>query len=334
MTFRKLTVGVLAGASLLVTGALAQEMGDNPLELPRDIVEAAAAFQKYTASAAAIGQFSGADSVLKGVRAGVAYEPAQLEQGMIAYGAIAALQDGDFIQGVERAARDPATRQMLRDRLVDNPYDVVQFEGMTAAARRVEDALTAQATPLSAAGAEVKAAAYTVQHQSWSQAMVSDAQGRLAEVKRLSAVRARPGDDDVSSMVTALAAAAPKTGVDGAPTGLSAVQAKALALAAEAILDGAHASDRTRLAPLLSEPRSAMCIRMAKLNLYQCMAVAGPQYEDIFCLGQHALIDTGGCVAEAVRPPANATIAAASRPANPLYVPLAAHRSLRVDPDQ
>ena len=32
---------------------------------------------------------------------------------------------------------------------------------------------------------------------------------------------------------------------------------------------------------------------MSKLNLYQCLAVAKPHYEDVFCLGQHVLIDTG-----------------------------------------
>jgi len=51
---------------------------------------------------------------------------------------------------------------------------------------------------------------------------------------------------------------------------------------------------------------------MAKLNLYQCLAVSKPHYEDIFCLGQHILIDTGSCMVkwtgatmppEPVRPP-------------------------------
>ena len=55
----------------------------------------------------------------------------------------------------------------------------------------------------------------------------------------------------------------------------------------------------------MSDPRSGSCLRMAKLNLYQCLASAGPQYEDIFCLGQHAMYDPGQCVAEAARAPAS-----------------------------
>jgi hypothetical protein len=45
-----------------------------------------------------------------------------------------------------------------------------------------------------------------------------------------------------------------------------------------------------------------MCVRLAKLNLYQCLASAGPHYEDIYCLAQHAMLEPAGCASEAVRP--------------------------------
>jgi len=53
----------------------------------------------------------------------------------------------------------------------------------------------------------------------------------------------------------------------------------------------------------MTEPKAAMCLRLAKLNLYQCLASAGPHYEDIFCLGQHAMIETGQCVVDATKAP-------------------------------
>jgi hypothetical protein len=66
---------------------------------------------------------------------------------------------------------------------------------------------------------------------------------------------------------------------------------------------------------------------MAKLNLYQCLAVARPHYEDVFCLGQHVLEDTGHClmkgagVAEPIDPRvqalADAALTKASTPASP-----------------
>jgi hypothetical protein len=56
----------------------------------------------------------------------------------------------------------------------------------------------------------------------------------------------------------------------------------------------------------MSEPRAGSCLRIAKLNLYQCLASAGPQYEDIYCLGQHAMMDPGQCVVDASHAPARA----------------------------
>jgi hypothetical protein len=38
---------------------------------------------------------------------------------------------------------------------------------------------------------------------------------------------------------------------------------------------------------------------MARLSLYECLSVAGPQYENVFCLGQHAMMDTAQCVVTA-----------------------------------
>ena len=47
---------------------------------------------------------------------------------------------------------------------------------------------------------------------------------------------------------------------------------------------------------LLGENDGPQCLGMTKLNLYQCLSVAKPYYEDVFCLGQHVLMDTGQCI--------------------------------------
>jgi hypothetical protein len=54
---------------------------------------------------------------------------------------------------------------------------------------------------------------------------------------------------------------------------------------------------------MLGDAGSQKCLDMAKLNLYQCLAVAKPHYEDVFCLGQHALADTGECMLYAAGAP-------------------------------
>ena len=130
--------------------------------------------------------------------------------------------------------------------------------------------------------------------------MVANAAGRLATVKTPVGAadgaerRRQPGDDAVACRRRA----AGRDGGDSTAT-FTPVEARALALAAESMVGRAQGADRDRLTPLLTEHESAFCLKMAKLNLYQCMAVAGPQYEDIFCLGQHAMYDTASCVDQA-----------------------------------
>ena len=72
---------------------------------------------------------------------------------------------------------------------------------------------------------------------------------------------------------------------------------RGLAVAALTIL-----GEPARASGLMREPRTGMCVRLAKLNLYQCLASAGPHYEDIYCLAQHAMLEPAGCASEAVRP--------------------------------
>jgi hypothetical protein len=335
MTISKLAILALAGACVVVGGAIADDLDDNTFEMPKEVVAAATAFQSYMRDASTIGEFPDRDSVTQSVRKGVSYQPAQLEEGMIAYGAIAALQDEGFVDGVQRAAGRGEARDAFAEQLVEDPFAATRIDGAAGAARRVEAALSERAAPLASAGAAVKSAAYSVQHQAWSREMVEDAQGRLAEVKRLSAAVLEPSEDDNQAMVRAVAEMNPQAAANDAPAGITAIEAKALALAAEAVIGRAHGSDRARLSPLLTESESAQCLRMAKLNLYQCMAVAGPQYEDIFCLGQHAMTDTAQCVVDAAHGRGQTQVAYAGPPASRSgYIPLASHHSFRIDPGE
>jgi hypothetical protein len=76
--------------------------------------------------------------------------------------------------------------------------------------------------------------------------------------------------------------------------------ARSLALAALAVLGAAGDESADQLTPVLSEATNAQCLKMAKLNLDQCLAVAGPHYEGLYCMGRHGLMETGQCVVTAV----------------------------------
>jgi hypothetical protein len=71
---------------------------------------------------------------------------------------------------------------------------------------------------------------------------------------------------------------------------------RGLAVAALASMGVAGDPDDAAVETLLNEPEDGACLNMSKLNLYQCLAVAGPWYEDIFCLGEHALGETAQCI--------------------------------------
>lgn len=294
-------IGCLAASACAVVGAAyAEPLGGADFVLPRDVVSAGTAFEGYTHAAAAIdGRYSSDAAVARDIRAAASYEPVQLEEGMIAYGAIVAMQDEGFVDGVEDAAGRGAAREALAERLIEDPFEATRIAGAEGAARRIEAALSVRAAPLVAAGSQVKAASYTVQHQSWSRAMVANAQDRLAEIKSVSASRIETSEADDQAMMSRVVAFSSHPASDSSVRHVSGVEARALALAAEAVLGHAESRNRDRLAPLLTEADSAQCLRMAKLDLYQCMAVAGPSYEEMYCMGQHAMADTGRCIAAA-----------------------------------
>ncbi len=135
----------------------------------------------------------------------------------------------------------------------------------------------------------------------------------LASAKRLIGLHLPPGRAEELQHLQRAAAGFEPLAVNAPPATAPypPVVIRGLAVAALALLGEAGEENETLVAPLLTDPTSANCLNMAKLNLYQCLAVAKPYYEDIFCLGEHVLNDTGQCVmidAGAPVPPAPSTL--------------------------
>jgi hypothetical protein len=255
----------------------------------RDLVAEAGAFESFMRRARAIDAgFSNAGDVAQAVQTGASHTPAELESGMVAYAALAALQEPQFVAAV-RAQRD---RGQLAQRLTADPRVALGLPGAEAAAALASGALHAQGQALAAEGQKVKRASYSVQRQAWSQDKPADPAGQLARVKRLGFAGYQAERGDGSHLAEALAQGGRRGGA------ASPVVTRGVALAALSVI-----GEEGRGRSLMSEPRTAMCLRLAKLNYHQCLASAGPQYEDIYCLGQHAMIDPGQCVVEAAQPP-------------------------------
>ena len=266
---------------------------------PSNLTAEASVFEGYMRRARAIDtSFSGAGEVSQALQTGASHEPRQLEAGMIAYAAVAALQEPRFVEALKASPN----RGELARRLANDPAAALALPGGEAAAARASGALISQGEALHEQGMKIKRAAYSVQHQAWSKREVADPRGRLARVKQLSSEPYRASSQDSARLYAAMA----EGGRHGGPAGP--VVTRAVAVAALNVLGEAGEGHA-----LMSEPRTASCLRIAKLNLYQCLAAAGPQYEDIFCLGQHAMADTGQCVVEATHPVRVATRASYRR---------------------
>ena len=67
------------------------------------------------------GGFDSAESIQAALRKGSAYDADQLSRGLIAYGAIIALQSPEFVAGVRQFAVDPVQRQQVVAQIVADP---------------------------------------------------------------------------------------------------------------------------------------------------------------------------------------------------------------------
>jgi hypothetical protein len=191
----------------------------------------------------------------------------------------------------------------------------MQVPGARRAAARVALAVGRLGASLYASGAAVKQAAYDIQHQAWSRGAGGGVPGaELAHIKSISAARVALKSEDTTSLMSSLVAmrqSAQAGGEAGGEAGVEAAQAqiaqgppspittRALALAALAVLGEADEAHADQVSALLADAKSAECVKMARLNLYQCLSVAGTEYENVFCLGQHAMMDTAQCVVTA-----------------------------------
>lgn len=286
-----MSLAVLAGCASTGDKPSAPAKGAPLAQADRGLEAQASAFESFMRTARGIDAgFKGPAQVAEAVRLGAGYDPKQMEAGMIAYAALAAMQDPKFVAGVRKAAQGSAGKG-LAGRIAANPQLAAALPGADSGAARASAALYRQGEALAASGQRVKKASYDIQRQAWSQVFVPDARGRLTKVKQIGAAGYRPAGGDSALLHSSLS--------DGGRRGgaYSPAVSRGLAVAALSLL-GEGARART----LTSEPRTAMCVRVAKLNYHQCLASAGPYYEDIYCLAQHAMLEPAGCATNAVRP--------------------------------
>lgn len=297
------------------------------VSLPSRLIEAASVYEAYVNQAATITpDFADGTVVSAKLKQAAAYNAQQFQRGEVAYAAIIALQDPAFVAAVRGYTADPAVQAQVVADIIRDPAYVVAIKGSDSAAGLVIAALDAQGTKLRAAGEKVHQAAYDVQRQAWSKAAVPDRDGRLAAVKALSATPGLATMEATSRLQLASTGQQPLmlTGAPAPPPYTPAV-ARGLAVAALAVLGQGGEANADTMWAMLEEPNQMLCLNLAKMNLNQCLAVAKPHYEDVFCLGVHIMVDTGACVVKgAGAPKASPAVIAAAGPTGLAPAPMSA----------
>jgi len=294
-----------------------------PIELSAPALEAATAFRNYERKAAQISpKFTTGSGVEDSLAIGSAYEPQELSRGAIAYAALVALQDPSFVHAFRVYAPYPDQAKALAARIVADPRYASAFPGASSAAGLIVATMASEVGKLQTTGAAVKQSAYSVQHSAWSKSRVIDPLARLSKTKSLSSALMTPAPEDIQDLKLAEGGAADPRAAQAMPVHGQAVEGpyapvvqRGLAVAALASMGVAGDSDDASVETLLNEPEDGACLNMSKLNLYQCLAVAGPWYEDIFCLGEHALGETAQCIVKETGTPSQ--IQAAVTPVSP-----------------
>lgn len=308
-------VGLIGALSIALTTAACQTPEPEapppppPPPLPAvalngSVAEAAAIYLAYVQDASGLSAtFEDGSSVRGSLLRASAYEPAQLSRGMVAYAAVVALQSPEFVNGVRALAADPANRETLLRQLVADPAYAVQLPGASHAAGLIAAQIQSHGQGIYSAGSAIKQTAYDIQRQRWSAQHVADRDARLEQVRVLGVTPLNP---DYNASATLQQAALSGNGLalptaEATPPYTQAV-VRGLALAAIAALGQGGEENRNITDALLNEPVSADCLNFTRLMILQCLAASRPHYEEIFCLGQHLMMDTAQCVIDSAGP--------------------------------
>ena len=279
------------------------------LSLNSGVAEAASIYVAFIRDVSTIqAGFPDAASIQAALRRGASYQPDQLSRGMIAYGAVLALQSPDYVAGVRTFAVDPAQRAEVVARIIADPAYAATLPGADKAAGLIVETLSKDAAAFTAIGEAVEEDAYTIQGRTdprrrWSVVHITDRDQRLEAVKALSANQMLPSAEE-SARLFAAANAGSGLGLTGGQSGPPYTPAvvNSLAIAALAALGAGGDDARANTEALEIEQNSEFCLNMSKLMLFQCLAASRPSYEDMFCVGRHVLRDLGTCTAQNLAP--------------------------------
>lgn len=241
-----------------------------------------------------------------------AHAAKDISSGWVAYAALVAASTPEFAQALQKdmkkSERGLKGRDAFLARLSADPSYARKLKGADAAAARVLEMTAQDSLRLARLGEAFKSQAYAMQKTAWGKQRIAASSERLSEAEAYARTRApapapalpvsRNGAVTAPVLASASGAWAPDWGAAGAAgvnsePNAQVIMDRVLNLAARYSVG---AMNEKIVDVYAKNDRADQCLSMATLTLRQCIAATRTPYEEAFCLGEHALIDTASCV--------------------------------------
>ncbi|MGE3303464.1 MAG: hypothetical protein AB7M12_10155 [Hyphomonadaceae bacterium] len=305
---------------------------------PLPIEPLAAALQSYAAFQADIdlvngGSIQGPKDIERALDKAAALDRDSLTRGFIAYGALTAARNQQFVDEVRKVAAAYGKDRVL-NALIKNGNYAGTITGGSTATEYVIRAAAADAARVAEAGDRVKSRAREAQNLKWGKALSGAAAPRMTRLKQMAAASAGPGralppeqaerlkivpGDPSSDPASFGGAAFWRTFANNASTatltslptqtqnfawadnsGGASIRSSMLTLAAMYALDATQ--DRPAATDAALNDRATNgCLRGAQLQFYQCVATAHFNYENMACIGEAGFNTVAGCFSDAAK---------------------------------
>ncbi|MEE2527041.1 hypothetical protein V0U79_11740 [Hyphobacterium sp. HN65] len=240
----------------------------------------------------------------------------RLVRAWLAYSSLIAEQHPQFLDDVRDVA-DYYGRDAAVAALANDPAYAGAFRYADQASESVLLAIDEDAAEIEAIGEQFRLSAYDLQSERWANAVARDRQNRLAALRAADQIAAPLATDMFSTSFvseTDIRSASSMFAHDTPPPSLPANTpdlslnadvpyepdrvrvGRILSIAALRAIGSDNRYTEDSLQSLLADPLAQRCIEWARVNLSQCVAAAHFEYEDSFCIAQHALIEVSQCL--------------------------------------
>ena len=301
----------------LCAGFMTTAVSADTLAQPRDnaLERAAADYIRYREDVVSLEEtsFSNAQVTREAHRRLASHDSKELSAGWVAYAALVAAQVPEFAQALEKEVKSRKRFNGLRgkdaflSRLGANPSYPRELKGADQAIDAILSMTVRDGARITALGETFKEQAYAMQKTKWGKKRIGSGSTRLTDAASFDKSRPAPAAPDFKmsesgGVAAPVLASAPDHWA--ADWGRSADPTASTEPNADVIIDRVlNLASRYSIGKLNAKTvevyarndKSERCLSMAKLTLDQCIAATRSPYEEAFCLGEHALIDTATC---------------------------------------